>query len=263
MRYREVLDTLALLADNPGILPSFAVPEGGVATVTDMAQVESMTLWDRAIKGFSKETLALLGRHNPDEQWTLDAVVSAPHLEALHYACLWALSGPPPPDSPAMALLSAPRLGDVSGFHFDVACQLAAIPPGWLHFGSRRDVPRNACYKANHRDKYLWVTPDGMEGLSEFTLVLLDIATVDPGSLVPQQPMATVDLEIAGFGGDPKKTLTVTETRPVRRDASGTIIISDRSLRSPPEIKVGKVEKVTPPLTPRLWEPSMLLPVSK
>jgi hypothetical protein len=85
--------------------------------------------------------------------------------------------------------------GRAPGFHFNVATQLERLPACWLHIGCRKDVPRRACYKARCGNSYVWVEPEGMAGLSAFTLVVLDIATTDPKSLVLPKPAAKVDIQ--------------------------------------------------------------------
>jgi hypothetical protein len=77
-----------------------------------------------------------------------------------------------------MELLRAPLRAD-KGPHFDVAQKLEMLPAGWIHVGSRCDVPRCAEYKAHCGNTYVWVNSDGMQGLSEFTLIVLDISTID------------------------------------------------------------------------------------
>jgi len=68
---------------------------------------------------------------------------------------------------------------------------LAEIQPGWFHVGSRRDVPKEACYVGKSGDCYVWVCPDGVDHLTEFTLTVLDLASliketqtlISPGSV--------------------------------------------------------------------------------
>jgi hypothetical protein len=55
---------------------------------------------------------------------------------------------------------------------------LAEIRPGWFHVGSKRDVPKDACYVGRSGDRYAWVSPDGIDGLTEFTLTVLKIASL-------------------------------------------------------------------------------------
>jgi hypothetical protein len=198
---------LAVVAENSGTLPSFALTASGNANVTRTLSVDTTTLWDQAVKGFSKETLTGYGQHNPELNWTLSPVVSAPQLEALHYACLWALWGPPPEGSRAMELLRELRIEDLNAcappgterpkltYHLGVARQLADLPCGWLHVTSNDCVPKDACYRSTCGSKTVWVSPEGMAGLSEFTLIMLDIATISPTSLAVSPPTVSVAVQ--------------------------------------------------------------------
>src|SRR6185437_16008908 len=53
--------------------------------------------------------------------------------------------------------------------------QNVEIPVGWFHVGRKCDVPQCACYVGRHCDTYVWVTSEGMNGLSRFTLIVLAI----------------------------------------------------------------------------------------
>jgi hypothetical protein len=55
-------------------------------------------------------------------------------------------------------------------------------------------VPKHVAYKAKCGDKTLWVAREDVAGLSEFTLIVLDIATTDPTSLVVLRPTASVSI---------------------------------------------------------------------
>ena len=475
MRYQQVLNDLAEVAHNNGNLPGFAVTASGTANVTNTVSIDTATLWDQAVKGFSKETLTGFGQHNPELQWTLDPAVSEPQLEGFQYACLWALLGPPPPGSREMELLREPRLEDVNGwtvgggnlpqgpptsgapesaapdaseprdtkpglpripgssaqplpplpptnaspfsrssrvpdpsgeprptsvksgrsepevilasyygeptsdstsfsgfkvfwalngdrlnvdlnptnliivaengkllnfeiydstgklikkpgpesveevaklkallpneptyvtdetkkaeiirrviaitgytlptppkpsshqdvaqgppddcgvtvappkpsFHLDVARQLAALPPGWLHVGRGWHVPRNAIYKARCGDTVVWVTSEGMAGLSQFTLVMLDIATIDPTSLPIAYPRVTVNITEAPTDSDKcdadkyKNCAKEMSEKPTGVkitevwDAGQCIIVPDPNCADPTDVKpMGKI----------------------
>src|SRR5580704_9907723 len=206
MRYQEVLDNLALVAHNTGVIPSFGVPTSGIANVTNMLSADPNTVLSTAVHGFASETLSAFGSHNPELLWTITPIPAEPNLEALKYACLWVLSGPPSEGSPEMDLLRAPNRDDVyacqsaeragrpAGYHFDVADKLARIPQGWLHIGTC--LPQQYCYGAHCCDTCVWVTKDGLAALSDFTLLVLDIATLDPASLVLQRPTAKVEIQL-------------------------------------------------------------------
>jgi hypothetical protein len=190
LRYQEVVDNLAVIAHNSGTMPSFAFSSGGTTAVTNLYRVDSSTTFTHAALGFSNQLLSFLGQHNPDENWTICTASGGPIWEGLHYACMWQLYGPPAPNSPAMELLRAPRIddrvpkpGNVNLYHLDVARYLEDIPPGWLGHGCEHDVPKNACYSSHCHGTYVWVLPEGMPGLSEFTLVVMDILTTDPSTL--------------------------------------------------------------------------------
>src|SRR5690606_38615047 len=50
------------------------------------------------------------------------------------------------------------------------------------------DVPWcDASYVAHCGDTYVWVTPEGLNGLSQLTLVILNIATIDLDATAPPQ----------------------------------------------------------------------------
>jgi hypothetical protein len=55
-----------------------------------------------------------------------------------------------------------------------------ALPTGWFHAGRKKDVPKGACYVGRHCDTYVWVMPDGLEGLTRFTMTVIDLATGKP-----------------------------------------------------------------------------------
>ena len=68
---------------------------------------------------------------------------------------------------------------------------LAEIRPGWFHIGTRRDVPKDACYVGRSGGCYAWVCPDGIDRLTEFTLTVLKLSSliketqtlISPGSV--------------------------------------------------------------------------------
>jgi hypothetical protein len=204
LRYRQILQDLAVIANNAGNLPSFALTANGTANMTHTISIDTATLWAQAVNGFSQETLTGFGQLNPELQWTLDPVVSEPQLQAIKYACLWAIIGPPPPGSPEMELLRSLTIQDVAGcpeckgtrsypgYHFGVAKQLSELSNDWLHVTKKKNIGNDAIYHATCGDTAVWVTEDGMDELSEFLLVILDIASIDPKSLSVQVPTASV-----------------------------------------------------------------------
>ena len=51
------------------------------------------------------------------------------------------------------------------------------IPMGWYCVGCKKQVPKNACYVGHYGEMYVWVMPEGVEGLSCFTMTVMELAT--------------------------------------------------------------------------------------
>jgi len=60
----------------------------------------------------------------------------------------------------------------------DVKEQYKDIPTGWFGSGKRRDVPRSACFVGHYGNCYTWVCPEHRSELAEFTLRILNLASV-------------------------------------------------------------------------------------
>lgn len=59
----------------------------------------------------------------------------------------------------------------------EIVEELGRIGHGWYGVGCRRDVPRDACHVAHHGDVYVWVCPSGLEGLTQLSLAILEMAS--------------------------------------------------------------------------------------
>lgn len=190
LRYCEVLDALALVANNPGALPTYASVYTGTTKITDTGSPASTTVW--AAKGFMQSTVhgffsETAGSPSPNsplanrtviQNWALDPVVVPEKLEAIRCACQWVIYGPNAVCADCYGLLETPDQVPFPGRHFGVADRLAALPRGWLHIGKRADVPLGACFKWHCGHTWVWVMPDGLQGLADFALVIQDIARV-------------------------------------------------------------------------------------
>jgi hypothetical protein len=49
------------------------------------------------------------------------------------------------------------------------------VPVGWFCVGRKKDVPRDACFVGHYCDHYVWVMPNRVEDLSQFTILILGI----------------------------------------------------------------------------------------
>jgi hypothetical protein len=194
IRYRQVLENLALIASNPGNLPSYSNILTGVPQVNDMAQFGSTTTWANVSpakgigsqSGFGSEQISPMASRAVNESWTLFPVTSPEQLLAIKCSCKWVLSGEESARQDYPTLLDPPptkKMGpSLSDRHFGVAAKLAQLQCGWLHVGTKCDFPHNAVYKAHCDGIWVWVTPEGMKGLSDFTAIIQEIALTQVNS---------------------------------------------------------------------------------
>ena len=79
---------------------------------------------------------------------------------------------------PGPSLDRSPLAGNVCRKIEMIQDDLAVIRPGWFHVGRKHDVPKDACYVGRSGDCYVWVGPDGIDELTEFTLTVLKISSL-------------------------------------------------------------------------------------
>jgi hypothetical protein len=190
-RYQATLHCLAMVAADPGSLPSYALLSNGAAMVQDTGVANAATTWALAPKAlFKSEVLGFTAAHAPQAQWTVDPVTDYTQLEALRAACQWVLEGQDLSVLPSISILADPvcsrwatattdPAGQTPPPHFGVDRRLQRLPQQWLGRGRAGDVPKDACYSEECGQVAVWVMPEGLTGLAEFTLVLQDIATLD------------------------------------------------------------------------------------
>ena len=96
-------------------------------------------------------------------------------------------AGSPPDDSAAGGGNSDANSGGSGGGssgnrRVPIEVLLMDVPqPGWFGIGSKSDVPECACHVGRHGDRYAWVTPAGLPGLSRFTVTVLAVVKFKPG----------------------------------------------------------------------------------
>ena len=74
--------------------------------------------------------------------------------------------------------VQSPLVREVCRQLSDINDDLKEIPSGWFHVGGKKDVPKDACYVGSYGGRYAWVTADGLEDLSKFTLKILSLSSV-------------------------------------------------------------------------------------
>jgi hypothetical protein len=263
LRYKAVLDNLAMLNDSPHSLPSYSVMLAGTTKILDQGSIGSASNIGRETVGkagatithLQTETLDIPAQRGISENWTLDPVTSPEKLKAIRMACWWVLFGKESVlETDDIHLGGNPRkenpLNDLNdrldpakrGYYFDVASDLEKLPRDWLHHGEWKDVPPGAAYKAQSNGKWIWVMPEGMEGLSRFTLIIQNLSRLVTDQVYyPRAVTRTIQLTTAIDGKTVAFTFYVDEaSNPVADAASYAYpvkrrletIVNDPSLKS-------------------------------
>jgi hypothetical protein len=176
LHYKQVLSNIASSHSNADVLPHFAVVATGGTSVNDEASLSAELEWSTIfrqmyIPGASRAV---------EEQWTLAPVVHPDKLRAIR--CLFQLVVYGTATDPESDSLLRSFLGE--GY-------MQWVHRGWYCVGRHKDVPRDACFVGRCGHTYVWVTPGGLEGLSRLTLVVLNVAALDPNP--PELPTKTVE----------------------------------------------------------------------
>jgi hypothetical protein len=104
-RYEAALHCLAMVADNQGTLPSYALLSNGVSAVSDsgIANATTNATFNPAL--FKSEVLGLTGAHAPNLTWTVSPVADFTQLAAMRCVCQWVLAGPNRPNPDCISIL--------------------------------------------------------------------------------------------------------------------------------------------------------------
>jgi hypothetical protein len=155
LQYQQILDNLAMIAFNPGFLPYLAVAGQGSIQVTDSATPSlSLTM---APKTFTSAITGLNASRNVTGTWSLGTITSPEKIRGMQRIY-------------RTAVRESMGGGPASA---------------WLKTGCKRDVPRDACYVSRYGRMYVWVLPTGIEGLSDLTLAIMDVATREDSGPAP------------------------------------------------------------------------------
>ncbi len=190
--YQQVLDNLAMFRQEPAALPYFSLAPHGIVTIQQTAGGSGEVDWDYIFLGtagplvnhLDKKTLGLNATQQTVGQWSTDSVLNPDELSLMRCAYQRALGCEGPPCEK-----------DLAAFFAHNQARLDALRPGWYGAGRCRDVPHNACRVGHYGDSYVWVTPEGMDGLTAFTLAILDIATVLPVAAPDPEALKLADME--------------------------------------------------------------------
>jgi hypothetical protein len=181
LQYQQVLDNVARFHANPDTVPSFAVVTSGTVSILDtggagVSPTYSPTLTFSQQGGGALPILSLLFPFTVSraltENWSLTPITDADNLRHLRCAFRLLVLGEATPN---YAYCTKQLKEFFAGEEADLADYYP--PRGWYGLGGKKDVPKEACYVGCHGDIYVWVTPEGMNGLATFTMGALDVAT--------------------------------------------------------------------------------------
>jgi hypothetical protein len=210
LNYRQVLNNVARFVANPSSMPSVSVINAGTVTVADQKTYNTSATYSPTLTftqqgGGALPILTLLfnpsGQRNLTENWSLAPVTDVDNLRRIRCAFqLLVLDGGQTTDcEPCLELLERFYMGETDRMD-------CVIPKGWFHAGCKQDVPKNACYVGLYCDTYVWVLPEGVEGLTRFTMTVIDLATGKPHA-----PMKTVVRTYKADGSLDNTQVTTTE----------------------------------------------------
>jgi hypothetical protein len=191
LNYQQVLDNLAMFVANPSVMPSVAVINAGTVTVADQRTANANATYAPTVTfqqqaGAGLPILSLLfnpsASRNVTENWSLAPVTDIDNLRRIRCAFqLLVLGGGETTDCDGCSeLLQRFYQGETDRMD-------CVVPTGWYHTGRKKDLPKDACHVAHYCDTYVWVMSDGIDGLTRFTMTVIDLATGKPHA-----PMKTV-----------------------------------------------------------------------
>jgi len=190
------MDNLAAVAANPSELPYFSVAQTGHTTIQVTPNVNNLLNWDLiTVTGvlfnkfiFDKGAITTQYTQQNTEAWDTTPSLDPVQLFLMQGLYRKAL-GLDLPAYQQMALQTffKPTTEKAyaghpmySGVYAEAMNDLYnGIGPGWFTVGQKCDVPKNACYVGRHCETYVWVTPEGLEALTNLTLAIINVGTVD------------------------------------------------------------------------------------
>ena len=177
--FQQVLNNVARFEVNSAAMPSFSVISAGTVNIQDSAGAAvsptySPTLTKALQGGGALPILSILfglnAQRSITENWSTAPITDSDNIRRMRCA-FQLLVG--------RESSQCDRCEDrLKGFFVaSTESQDCMLPRGWYQVGGKCDVPPDACYSAHYCDTYVWVTPDGLDGLTRVTITVLDLAT--------------------------------------------------------------------------------------
>lgn len=229
LNYEQVLNNVARFTACPSTLPLIAVINDGTITVDDKKGLDAFGQYSPTLAfaqqlGNGTNILNLV--LNPSvsrgltEKWTVTPVTDIDSLRRLR--CAFQMLVLPNERAADACCDSCQQMKEF--FLADEHRMECLIPQGWYDVGCEKQVPGNACYVGCYGNTYVWVMPQGMEGLARFTMTVLELATRKP-----EVPIETVVRKYKSDGTLEGVEVTMTQ---VNQEAVGKMK-NDRNRSSP------------------------------
>lgn len=169
IQYKQVLNNLAMFTVNPDVMPYFATAGSGSAQIVDNGGLSALSFQWPVYAGSG----TIFAQRSIAEQWGLAPVLEPDRLKAMRCAYrLLVRSLEEPCDD------CSTELAKFLGRPVDLECR---IPRGWFCVGRWWNMPHGVYY-GHYRGTYVWVPEERLEGLTQFTMTILIIATAVPAS---------------------------------------------------------------------------------
>jgi len=174
---QQVVDNLAMFVDSPDSLPFFSVAGTGQTNVRQDYGINGAFSWDLISRVwlFDKVSTTPTTTNSSQDQWTTASVIYPEELKIMR--CAYQRTAGHSCQECDVILQS---------FFKDNAYEMLSMQPGWYCVGKHCDVPSHARYVGHFRSTYVWVTDEGLDGLSRLTIAMLDIGTAE--IIKPQKP---------------------------------------------------------------------------
>jgi hypothetical protein len=204
LQYRQVMNNLAAMASNSSALPYFSAAQAGHTTIVVNPSVNNVVSWDLITAAgalfnktlFDKGSVTAAYSQQNNETWDTSSSLDPLQLYMMQGLYRRALGLPVPeaqqlvldtffsPVEPKKATYGPAAHPKYSGVYAAAMQSLYHnINPSSFGVGKKCDVPRNACYVGHHSGCYVWVLPGHMEDLTNLTIAIIDVGTIDTGTL--------------------------------------------------------------------------------
>ncbi|HWG45656.1 MAG TPA: hypothetical protein VN688_23040 [Gemmataceae bacterium] len=178
LQYQEVLDNIAMFIDNPYALPWHVTPIYGNVQVQDSGQIAPGLTFVPTGRALNPFALQFQGSRQLQESWTVTPAVY--NIKKYNYG-YGGINGENEWTGPVLVLDDVRHAYQVVvGAKPAEKCleTYYRLGPGWYHVGKKKEVPKDACYVGRHCGTYVWVTREGLQGLGDTAVAILELTAI-------------------------------------------------------------------------------------